>query len=62
MIHNRINVEAYLPVHVLLVCYVRVQKQCIVVVVVVGDGDGVRDCMEPDITEVIFMAINDQTQ
>ena len=46
-----------LPVHILLVYYVSVKKQCIIVV-----GDGVRECMEPELTEVIFMAINDQTQ
>ena len=42
MINNRKYVEAYFASAQLLVCYVSVQKQCFV-------GDGVRDCMEPDL-------------
>jgi hypothetical protein len=45
-----------LPLSILLVGYVSVQKQCIFVV-----GNVVRECMEPEITEVIFMAIKDWT-
>jgi len=54
VIHNSIYMLKHiLPLNILLVGYVSVQKQCIVVV-----GDWVRECMEPEITEVVFMAIN----